>query len=158
MDVSNEGLATEATAQAIQTGTDYIDDCAVYLGLINTSNSAIYSIISNYSSYITGITSESNASGITATGAGTTLQAKYHTGRVASLMVVNNGATSWTVGIEVSPDGTNWETESTHTNVTPGTGKFAYSKNDRPRQYWRYNVTAIVPGIGSISVFLRVSG
>lgn len=64
------------------------------------------------------------------------------------------GITAWSIAVEVSLDGTNYETVATHTNLTPGDGK-TVTATGKVFDYVRLTISGIT-GSGSVLAIARV--
>ena len=67
-----------------------------------------------------------------------------------SLQVKNTGFTAWTVDLEGTIDGTNWDVVSSHSNVSPGDGQIAITV-DFPVLKARAKCSAVT-GAGTLAV------
>lgn len=61
--------------------------------------------------------------------------------------------TAWTLLLEGTIDGTNWDTILTHTNVTPGDGKMIWTTVPKPCKKVRLNLSSLT-GAGTLDCAL----
>lgn len=67
-----------------------------------------------------------------------------------ALQVKATGFTAWTLLLEGTLNGTDWETLVTHTNVTPGDGKIIWTTTPKVAKKTRMSLTAVT-GSGTIA-------
>jgi hypothetical protein len=90
----------------------------------------------------------SRADTFTGTGNGTAVDVSTGPRQWFGIQVKGTGAaaTSWTVNLQASLDGTNYSTILTHANTTDTDGSIAWISTPAPALYFRSNVSAVALG------------
>lgn len=91
---------------------------------------------------------QSFSENFSATGEGATLDMSLAPVNIYAIQVTVPSGTpvSWTVNLEISLDGSTWETVLTHTKLLNSFSINSLTGNPRPANFMRFNVTALNKG------------